>query len=123
MKNLKQIKKMAAAVILTAAVSAAGVGVVYAANNDPEHAPGCARLGKTIRCTGPMYTHLAGVHQVVVSASNITVTCEVTELYGRHDISCSNSYCRVHLSTETRVCAQYHDCYVCESLTGLCQQQ
>lgn len=121
MKNLKQIKKMVAAVVLTAVVSVAGVGVVYAANNDPEHAPGCARLGKTVRCTGPMYSHLAGAHEVVVAHSGITVICGVTEMYGTHDIVCSNSYCRVLLSTETRVCAQFHDCYECDSLTGLCQ--
>lgn len=121
MKNLKQIKKMVAAVVLTAAVSVAGVGVVYAATNDPQHAPGCVRPGKTIRCTGPMYSHLTGAHEVRVSGSNNAVICGVTEIYGTHDIFCSNSYCRVLFSTETRVCAQFHDCYDCESPTGLCQ--
>lgn len=121
MKKFGKVKKMAAALILT--VMVAGVAGSGAATAASDHLPGCARLSKTISCTGPMYSHLAGAHEVVVTSTGITVICEVTEKYGQHDIYCSNPACRVHLSTETRVCAAYHTCYKCKSGTGLCQYQ
>lgn len=117
MGKTKGMKKIVAVALLASVISVAGAGVVYAA----DHIAGCASSRYTVSCTGPMYSHMTGAHQVQVAESGTTISCAVTEVYGQHDVYCSNSACGVHLSTGTRTCAQYHDCYLCEDVTGLCQ--
>lgn len=117
MKYLKKMKKMVAAMLLAGIVSTMGAAVVYAAG----YAEKCPADSRTVICTGPMYSHLTGAHQVKVPNTNTTVLCEVTEVYGRHDVDCSSPRCTVHPSTEIRVCAQYHTCDDCISDTGMCQ--
>ncbi|MGN1084429.1 MAG: hypothetical protein ACI4QX_05465 [Lachnospiraceae bacterium] len=118
MSNTKKVKKIVVVALLAGVVSVAGAGVAYAAS----HVAGCVATDTNIRCTGPIYSHEAGGHQVKVTESNITVLCVVTETYGRHDTYCANKECNVNLGTDTRVCNRYHDCYLCTPETGICQQ-
>lgn len=115
---MKCMKKVLACTLLVATTfMTCGVSKAEAFE-DPYAEYYCHSEERELRCVGPMMSPSYKIPHLVYNSVDGPVYCGIVELFGRHDLYCTN--CNEYVDSVGLVHALYHD--ICEDELNVCKR-